>query len=103
MYNQLNQPGNSLGFKHSDKTKSFLSESRKGSLNPMYGKKKSDAFLAIHTGISVYVYDANMTFIKDFPGLRPASREVGFDPKTIKSHMDTHKIYKGYYFFSKKQ
>jgi group I intron endonuclease len=45
-YNILKFTHSSLGFKHSPATKQFLSESRKGENNPMFGKDKSSEFIA---------------------------------------------------------
>ena len=40
----LNQPGSSLGYKHTEDSLKLMSEIKKGKLNPMYNKTKSDAF-----------------------------------------------------------
>jgi group I intron endonuclease len=41
----LNEPGSSLGYKHTEDSLNLMSEIKKGDKNPMFGKTKSDAFI----------------------------------------------------------
>jgi len=42
----LNIPGSSLGYKHTEENLLKMSELKKGELNPMFNKIKSEAFIA---------------------------------------------------------
>jgi group I intron endonuclease len=41
----LNEPGSSLGYKHTEEDLKKMSNIKKGEFNPMHGKIKSDAFI----------------------------------------------------------
>lgn len=69
----------------------------------MYGKKKSDLFLAKNTGKDIYVYESNMNFLKYIPGVRATVRDLGLSDKTVTKYLDSNKVIKGYYLFSFKQ
>ena len=84
----LSTPSSSLGFKHSAETlKKFLSDTRKGELNPMYNKSKSQSLLPKKSikgkdnpmyskGTPVYVYDSNKNLIGEYNSVKSAVKDL---------------------------
>ena len=110
-YNVLNQPGSSLGFKHSLDTLEKLSQMRKGALNPMYNKPKSKEFLEhmnksikgednprYGKGKTIYVYNKNHELINSFTSLSAAMEGLNTHNYTINAYLDTGKLFKDTYY-----
>jgi group I intron endonuclease len=98
-----------------------MSLSKVGSLNPMFGKEKSDQFVKHmfkdRSGVNnpqygtkksadtldklrkkVYVYDKNKILIHSYAGIVIASKEIHISSQTINKYIDTEKMYKNYFF-----
>lgn len=69
-----------------------------GSKNPMFGKKHSLETLA-KMRKRVYVYDANsLLLIKEFPGMKIASKSLSMSKNTILKHIRSKTKYKDMIF-----
>lgn len=97
------------GRKDSDETRAKKSESRKGALNPFYGKgpgaKAIDAAAEL-AGTKVYVYDVhsfNLVNGKPFRSIRATAEAMPVGASTLPSKLDTGKPFKGYYYYSSAQ
>lgn len=115
-YNVLNQPGSSLGFKHSPGTIEKLSIIRRGAFNPMYNKPKSAEFIERMTigargkdnpmygkGKSVYVYSENLELLDSYISVKAAVVGLKSHNYTLNANLDTGKLFrKQYYLYSKK-
>lgn len=80
----------------------YMSRDRRGPNNPMFGKPKSEETLA-KLRKKVYVYDNNKQFIKCYDSIKLAVKNLHIAAETIKKYLDTDKLYKNKYFFSKLQ
>ena len=95
------------GRKDSEITRARKSESRKGILNPFYGKGpgiKALDIAAEKAGTKIYVYDStnfNLVNNKSFRSIRKASKNLPISPSTLTKILDTGKSFKGYYYYSK--
>ena len=123
--NMLNEPGSSLGYKHTDENIKKMSELKKGKFNPMYGKTKSDAFLhqqtrdktgennpmfgRIHSEETlnklrkmIFVYDVtkNYKLIGVYPTVM-CSRIFNLSVTTLKKRVDNKEIHKGRLLFTR--
>lgn len=89
-----------------ENTKLKMSKSKKGDKNPFYliglPKKTLDA-AAEKLGIPVYVYDINLNLLKNKPfrSIREASLYTKISKTTLSKKLDTGKLFKGYYYYSK--
>ena len=86
-----------------EKSKEFLEhmyKDRKGSNNPMFGKIKSKETLE-KMSKKVYVYDSNKEFIILYDSIKFAVKDLHIAAETINKYLDTDKIYKNKYFYSK--
>jgi group I intron endonuclease len=103
----------------------YMSRDRRGPNNPMFGKPKSEETLAklrkkvyvydnnkqfikseetlAKLRKKVYVYDNNKQFIKCYDSIKLAVKNLHIAAETIKKYLDTDKLYKNKYFFSKLQ
>lgn len=97
------------GRKDSDETRAKKSESRKGTLNPFYGKgpwvRAIDAAAEL-AGTKVYVYDVpsfNLVNGKPFRSIRATVEAMPVGASTLPSKLDTGKPFKGYYYYSSAQ
>lgn len=117
----------SLGHKHTEETLLYLSESRKGEKNPMFGKAKSEAFkaqqtkdklgpnnpmfgkLTIKTGETlaklrkmIFVYDVtdNYKLLGIYPTV-VCTRTFHIGYETLSKRLLDGKIHKGKYLFSR--
>jgi group I intron endonuclease len=94
------------GRKDSKITRAKKSESRKGVLNPFYGKGpgiKALDLAAEKAGTKIYVYDStNLKLLNDKPfrSIRMASKILPVSPDTLLKKLDTDKPFKGYYYYS---
>jgi group I intron endonuclease len=123
--NILTEANSSLGYKHEKETKVYLSESRKGKNNPMFGKAKSEAFLFQQTkdksgannpmfGKSkseetltklrkmIFVYDVtdNNKLLGVYPTV-VCTRTFNIGYETLSKRLLDGKIHKGKYLFSR--
>jgi group I intron endonuclease len=120
-YNILKFAGNSLGFKHTDKTKELMSIKKLGELNPMFGKKgtmlgkkgkdhplfgiplseETKQRLSILKGTTIYVYSFDgLTLIDTFTSARKAAIHYKVDKKTIISYTKSGKLFKKQWILS---
>lgn len=86
-----------------EKSKEFIEhmyKDKRGSNNPMFGKSKSEETLA-KMRKKVYVYDSNKEFIIIYDSIKFAVEDLHVAAKTIKKYLDTDKMYKNKYFYSK--
>lgn len=88
--------------RHSPETLAKMRKSKVGELNPMFRKPKSEETLA-KLRKKVYVYDNNKKFIKCYDSIKLAVKNLHIAVETIKKYLDTDKLYKNLYFFSKLQ
>lgn len=95
--------------KVTDQTRAKMSASKTGSKNPHFGKSLSKHVLdaaAILSGTPIYVYDKKtFTLIngKPFRSIREVAKNLPISTVTVPKKLDTHKPFKGYYYFSKLQ
>lgn len=88
-----------------EKSKKFIEhmyKDRTGPNNPMFGKPKSKETLD-KMSIKVYVYDSNKEFIILYDSIKYTVKDLHLAAETIKKYLDTDKIYKNKYFYSKLQ
>jgi group I intron endonuclease len=123
--NILRQTASSLGYKHTKLDIIKMSEIKKGDKNPMYGKAKSDAFLAQQTrdkrgpnnpqyGVKkteetraklskmIFVYDVSKGY--KLLGVYPTAtctRTFNIGYETLKKRLADCKVHRGKYFFSR--
>jgi group I intron endonuclease len=123
--NILLRTASSLGYKHTKEDLIKMSEIKKGANNPMYGKAKSEAFLAQQTkdkrgpnnpqyGVvrteetraklskMIFVYDVSKGY--KLLGVYPTVtciRTFNIGYATLKKRLADRKAHKGTYFFSK--
>ena len=86
-----------------EKSKEFIEDmykDKRGSNNPMFGKPKSEETLA-KMRKKVYVYDNNKEFIITYDSIKFAVEDLYVAAETIKKYLDTDKMYKNKYFYSK--
>jgi group I intron endonuclease len=86
-----------------EKSKEFIEhmyKDRTGPNNPMFGKPKSKETLD-KMSKKVYVYDSNKEFIILYDSIKFAVKDLHIAAETIKKYLDTDKIYKNKYFYSK--
>jgi len=123
--NILTVADSSLGYKHTKETLLYLSESRKGEKNPMFGKAKSEAFILQQTkdkfgpnnpmfGKSkteetlaklrkmIFVYDVtdNYKLLGVYPTV-VCTRTFHIGYETLSKRLLDGKIHKGKYLFSR--
>lgn len=123
--NILTIANSSLGYKHTEETLFYLSESRKGEKNPMFAKAKSEAFIAQQTkekfgannpmfGKSkteetlaklrkmIFVYDVtdNYKLLGVYPTV-VCTRTFHIGYETLSKRLLDGKIHKGKYLFSR--
>jgi len=120
-YNILKYGKNSLGFKHSEQTKLFLSnlkkntklsdstknlisESLKGENNPFFNKK--------HTELSkqkmrdtkltnkLYIYNINKELLYIAPSIKSFSKEIRANAQSINNYLNKNKLFRGLIYFS---
>jgi len=121
--NMLNLPGSSQGYKHTKESLLKMSELKKGDLNPMYNKAKSDAFLILQAKgkhnprfgqpISkeelanrykkIYVYNSQKEFIKSCASVGLAVKDLHISARTLRKYLNSDILYKGMYIYSKLQ
>ena len=95
------------GRKDSDITRTKKSESRKGILNPFYGKGpgiKALDLAAEKTGTKIYAYDTtNLNLVNNVPfrSIRNTSKELPISPNTLVKILDSGKSFKGFIYYSK--
>jgi group I intron endonuclease len=95
------------GRKDSDITRAKKSESRKGILNPFYGKGPGIIALdlaAEKAGTKIYAYDStNLKLVNNEPfrSIRKTSKELPISPNTLAKILDSGKSFKGYFYYSK--
>lgn len=65
-----------VGFKHSEETKRLYSEQRSGSKHWKYGTKNIG-------GIPILQFDLDYNFIKEWPSIKEAERELNYKPNNI--------------------
>lgn len=100
LYNFLTQTHSSLGFRHTQATRQFLSDSRKGQKNPMWGLPKSPEFETwMHksiqatlnprwgSGWSLFVVSTDQTFSKLFYGFRAVEKSLHISGKTVRKYL----------------
>jgi len=116
------KPNPFSGLHHSEETKKLMSESRKGTLNPMFGQKKSLEFLNQQTrdksgpnnpmfGKSwtdsqrianctpIYVFDSQtQELITQYPGIVEAKKDLHMGYDTLKKYLQSGQPYKGKIF-----
>ena len=88
-----------------EKSKEFIAhmnKDRMGSNNPMFGKTKSEETLA-KLRKKVYIYDSSRQYIKCYYSVGSAVKDLRIAAETIKKYLDTDKLYKDKYFYSKLQ
>jgi group I intron endonuclease len=88
-----------------EKSKEFIEnmyKDRSGSNNPMFGKAKSEETLA-KLRKRVYVYNINKEFITSYDSIGFAVKDLHIATETINKYLDTDKVYKDKYFYSKLQ
>ncbi|YP_009252438.1 GIY-YIG endonuclease (mitochondrion) [Hirsutella rhossiliensis] len=88
-----------------EKSKEFIAhmnKDRAGSNNPMFGKTKSEETLA-KLRKKVYIYNSNKQFIKCYDSVGFIVKDLHIAAGTIKKYLDTDKLYKDKYFYSKLQ
>ena len=95
-----------LGRKHSEETKQFMSESRKGVNNPFYGKTHSEKSLALLRvaaknrkklpvpGIEVEITDLESNITTTYESIRKAASAINSDIKSL-SRREKSQIKKG--------
>jgi|ERR1700712_2967076 group I intron endonuclease len=86
-----------------EKSKEFIEhmhKDRKGSNNRMFGKPKSEETLD-KMRKRVYVYDSNKEFIILYDSIKFAVKDLHVAAETINKYLDTDKIYKNKYVYSK--
>lgn len=95
-----------LGRKHSEETKQFMSESRKGVNNPFYGKTHSEKSLALLRvaaknrkklpvpGIEVEITDLETNITTTYESIRKAASAINSDIKSL-SRREKSQIKKG--------
>ena len=94
------------GRKDSDITRTKKSASRKGNLNPFYGKGpglKALDIAAEKAGTKIYVYDSTKFKLvndKPFRSIRLASKNLPISASTLAKILNTGKLFKGYYYNS---
>lgn len=113
LYNFLTQTHSNVGFRHTKATRLFLSESRKGQKNPMWGLPKSPEFetwmyKSIQGtnnprwgyGWSIYVVTTDNTFSKLFYGFRAVEKSLQIARKTVRKYLKSGEPYykKGCHF-----
>ena len=128
-YNILKIAGSNLGSKQSEATKIKKSYSKKGILNPFYGKTHTDEtrkkmqfsqkslirvnnkprVVTIKTkfkmslkckGVSVKVFDKSNNSIKEFPTITTVAKYFGISIRTVGRYLDKNKSYNGFLFKS---
>lgn len=98
-----------IGRKDSEITRAKKSVSRKGILNPFYGKGpgiKALDVAAEKAGTKIYVYDITKFSLvnnKPFRSIRRASKFLPISASTLSKKLDTDKPFKGFYYYSKPQ
>ena len=115
-YNMLNNPGSSMGYKHTKKILLKMSEIKKGKLNPMFNKVKSKEFLEYMTkdkrginnprynkGRPVHIYNENHQYLTSYTMLKAAAQYLNTSSYTIAKYLDSGKQYKNVYMYSKLQ
>lgn len=123
--NMLNIPGSSLGYKHTEENLLKMSELKKGELNPMFNKIKSEAFIAqqirdksgennpkfgntkseqtlakLRKMIFVYDVTQNYKLLGVYPTVM-CTRLFKLCNNTLKKRINNKEIHNGKYFFSK--
>lgn len=92
------------GHKDSEITRIIKSKSRRGDLNPFFGKGLGIAALnkaAEMAGTKVYVYSAdNFAFVNLFRSIRSTCNAMPISYGTLVSKVDTGKSFKGYYYYT---
>lgn len=88
-----------------EKSKEFIEQmykDKRGSNNPMFGKPKSEETLS-KMRKKVYLYDSNKEFITCYYSIKSAVKDLHVAAETISKYLDTNKMYKNKYFYSKLQ
>lgn len=123
--NMLNIPGSSLGYKHTEENLLKMSELKKGEMNPMFNKIKSEAFIAqqirdksgennpmfgktkseqtlakLRKMIFVYDVTQNYKLLGVYPTVM-CTRLFKLCNNTLRKRIDNQEIHNGKYFFSK--
>jgi|SRR5919204_179053 group I intron endonuclease len=123
--NILNVPGSSLGYRHTEEDLLKMSEIKKGEMNPMYNKSKSEAFIAqqnrdkrgknnpmygkikseqtlVKLRKMIFVYDVtkNYKLLGVFPTV-VCTKTFNIGYETLAKRLQDGKVYKGKYFFSR--
>ena len=90
---------------HKEKSKEFIEhmyKDKRGSNNPMFGKPKSEETLS-KMRKKVYLYDSSKEFIICYDSVKSAVKYLHIAAETISKYLDTKKMYKNKYFYSKLQ
>jgi len=87
--------------KHSDKTKTIMSEGKKGENHPNYGKPKFQG--AGRPSQQIEVTDIKKNITTSYDSIRSAARALNINFKTISNYIQRNqkKPYKGQYTFKK--
>ena len=121
--NILISPGSSPGYKHTKESLLKMSELKKGALNPMHNKAKSDAFLSLQAKgkdnpkfgqpipkeelanryKKIYVYDSKKEFIKCCASVGSAVKDLRISARILRKYLDSDILYKGMFIYSKLQ
>ena len=112
----LNNPGSSLGYKHTQKILLKMSKIKKGKLNPMFNKEKSKEFIEYMTkdrrginnsrynkGRSVFIYDETHQYLTSYTTLKATVQYFNTSPDVIRKYLNSGKQYKNVYLYSKLQ
>ena len=86
-----------------EKSKEFIEhvyKDKRGYNNPMFGKPKPEETLAKFSK-KVYVYDSNKEFIITYDSIKFAVEDLHVATETFNKYLDTDKMYKNKYFYSK--
>jgi len=90
---------------HKEKSKEFIEhmyKDKRGSNNPMFGKPKSEETLS-KMRKKVYLYHSSKEFIICYDSVKSAVKDLHIAAETISKYLDTKKMYKNKYFYSKLQ
>jgi len=102
-YNILETAGSSIGRKHSDKTKTIMSDAKKGEKNPMYGKPKPVGAGTGKVAQKIEVIDKNSNEITVYNSISEAAKALNISHTRIVKYFTNNqqKPYKGQYTFKK--
>jgi predicted GIY-YIG superfamily endonuclease len=106
-YNNSPTAGNSLGVRHSEKSKEVRSKKFSGEGNPFYGKKHSKDTKKIigEKGRKVvYQYDLNGNFVKEWSSVKETEDVGGFSRDLVSLCINhRYRYHKGYIWISKEE